>query len=115
MNQLHQIARAMHNYEQANNGFPPAYSVDKNGKPLLSWRVAILPYLEEEDLHEQFHLDEPWDSEHNKKLIARMPAVFRCPDSQAAPGKTTYLTVRGKDTIFPGDKGIASRRISPTA
>ena len=50
---------------------------DKDGKPLLSWRVLILPYVEQEDLYKQFHLDEPWDSEHNKKLIEKMPAVYR--------------------------------------
>ena len=111
-NNLKQIGLALLNYENANNAFPAAYSVDKNGKPLLSWRVAILPYLERSDLYEQFHLDEPWDSANNKKLIPLMPPIFRCPDSEAAPGKTTYLTVRGKDTVFPGDKGIALQDIT---
>ena len=75
MNNLKQIGLAMHNYHDARGRLPAAYTVDKDGKPLLSWRVLILPYTEEAALYKEFHLDEPWDSEHNKNLIARMPAV----------------------------------------
>ncbi len=83
MNNLKQIALAMLNYVEAKGAFPPAYIADKTtGKPLLSWRVAILPYLEREDLFKEFHLDEPWDSQHNKALIPRMPRVYRSPASQ---------------------------------
>src|SRR4051794_14898536 len=71
-NNLKQIALAFHNYESA-NGFSPADISDKDGKPILSWRVAILPYIEEDALPRQFKLDEPWDSENNKKLIEKMP------------------------------------------
>jgi hypothetical protein len=105
-NNLHQITIAMHNYLDTNRTFPPAYSVSKDGKPLLSWRVAILPWVEQGDLYKQFHLDEPWDSPHNKKLIEKMPEVYRSPASAAEPGTTNSLTVRGKDTMFPGEKGI---------
>ena len=59
--------------------FPARANFDKQGKPLLSWRVHILPYLEENPLYQQFHLDEPWDSEHNRKLIPMMPAFYRNP------------------------------------
>src|SRR5262249_54155708 len=70
-NNLKQIALAMHNYNDAYNGKLPAHAIySKDGKkPLLSWRVAILPFIEQDNLYQQFHLDEPWDSEHNKKLI----------------------------------------------
>jgi hypothetical protein len=106
MNNLRQISLAMLNYEAAHNGFPPAYIADKKtGKPLLSWRVAILPYIEQQALYEQFHLDEPWDSENNKKLAATVISVYRSPGSRAAPNMTNYLTVRGKDTAFPGKEG----------
>ena len=105
-NNLKQMALAMHNYLDTNKTFPPAYSASKAGKPLLSWRVHILPYIEQDALYKQFHLDEPWDSAHNKALIERMPKIYRSPASNAAPGMTNYLTVRGKDTMFPGDKGI---------
>ncbi len=105
-NNLKQLALASHNYLDTNKTFPPAYSANKDGKPLLSWRVHILPYIEQEALYKEFHLDEPWDSEHNKKLIERMPKTYRSPASNAPPEMTTYLTVRGKDTMFPGAKGI---------
>ncbi len=104
-NNMMQILLAMHNYHDALGAFPAAYSADKEGKPLLSWRVHILPYIDEEELYKQFHLDEPWDSEHNKKLIEKMPAIYRSPNSTAEPGKTNYLTIRGKNTVFSGAKG----------
>ena len=106
MNNLKQIAVAMFNYHDANRTFPPAYRAGKGGKALLSWRVLILPFVEQDALYKEFHLDEPWDSEHNKKLIERMPKLYRSPASHAAPGMTNYLTVRGPNTAFPGDKGI---------
>jgi len=107
MNNLKQIALGMLNYESAKGSFPTAYTTDKNGKPLLSWRVMILPYLDENELYQQFHLDEPWDSEHNKALVGRMPGVYKSPNSgKSAEGKTVYLTPRGETTAFPGSKKI---------
>jgi hypothetical protein len=105
-NNLKQMALAVHGYHDAYNSFPPAYVPSKGGKPLLSWRVLILPYIEQNALYNEFKLDEPWDSEHNKKLIEKMPKVYRSPASKAAPGYTTYLTPRGANTVFPGSKGI---------
>ncbi len=90
-NNIKQIVLAMHNYHNVYRAFPPAHGVDANGKPLLSWRVYVLPYLEQQGLYEEFHFDEPWDSPHNKTLIPRMPAVYRSPSTQLQPGKTTYL------------------------
>lgn len=107
MNNIKQLLLALVTYQDAHHSFPPAYTVDKQGRPLLSWRVAILPYLDEEVLYRQFHLDEPWDSPHNKPLIARMPPLFRSPRSSAAPGRTSYLAVRGKNTVFPGAEKVA--------
>src|SRR5262249_49238609 len=66
-NNLKQFAVGMFNYLDKHGRFPAAGSFDKNGKPLLSWRVFILPYIEHEKLYKEFHLNEPWDSEHNKK------------------------------------------------
>lgn len=99
-NNLKQIALAMHNHADTFRNLPPAYSTDKDGKPLLSWRVHILPFIEQQVLYDQFHLDEPWDSEHNRKLIDKMPEVYRSPNSAAAPGKTVYLAISGKEGIF---------------
>jgi hypothetical protein len=80
---------------------PPAALVDEKGKPLLSWRVAILPYLGERNLYNQFKLEEPWDSEHNKKLLAQMPAAY------GAEGTDTYYQVfTGLSTVFEEGKTI---------
>ncbi|MFH1264451.1 MAG: DUF1559 domain-containing protein, partial [Planctomycetota bacterium] len=111
MNNLKQIALALHNYHDAYKTFPPAYTTDEDGNPLLSWRVHILPFLEQRALYERFHLDEPWDSEHNKTLITTMPPTLRPPNSRAAPGKTNYLGIAGEAGIFPGKKKIGFRDI----
>ena len=93
----------MHNYHDTHKGFPTAVSFDTQGKKTrLSWRVHLLPYLEESELYREFHLDEPWDSEHNKKLITRMPPIFRPANPQlAAAGKTTFVVPLGPGTVFP--------------
>lgn len=100
-NNLKQLALAMHNYHDVHNHFPAAVQKNPDNRPLLSWRVQVLPYLEEAALYDQFHMDEPWDSAHNKSLIDRMPAVFRSPGVKLAAGKTTYLGVQGEKTLFP--------------
>jgi hypothetical protein len=111
-NNLKQIGIAILSYHDA-NGKMPADIVDKNGKPLLSWRVAILPYIEQQNLYNQFKLDEPWDSENNKQWSKAMVKVFLSPDA-AQPqkplwGMTNYLAVKGPGAAFePGKKlGIA--------
>ena len=106
MNNMKAIMLAMHVYHEANKRLPAAYNVDKDGKALLSWRVHILPMLEQEELYKQFNLEEAWDSETNKKLIAKMPSEYKSPNSQAGEGKTNYLTVRNKNSAFPGKKGL---------
>jgi hypothetical protein len=106
MDQMKMINLGILVYESANGCYPPAYKADKAGKPLLSWRVLILPYVEHAGTYKQFHLDEPWDSDHNKTLIAKMPSVFQSPKGNPGEGKTNFLTVRGKNTIFSNGKGI---------
>ncbi len=111
-NNLKQLALAAFNHESLNGAFPGAYSVNKDGKPLLSWRVHMLPFLEQKDLYDQFNLNEPWDSAHNKPLIGKMPQIFATPDGPpASSGKTCYVVPRGEQTIFPGDKGTPLRDI----
>ena len=113
MNNLKQIALAMFNYETTNRSFPAAYSTGKDGKRLLSCAVQILPYLEQGELYKQFHLDEPWDSPHNKKLIEKMPKIYAAPGSQAAKQfKTVYLVPHGEETIFPDGKATDIQKIS---
>lgn len=104
LNNLKQIMLALLNSESAHGHYPAQANFDENGKPLLSWRVHILPFLEESRLYEQFHLDEPWDSEHNRKLIAKMPEVFLDSSSKFSPqeGRTHYLGVQGEHNVFSG-------------
>src|SRR2546421_12689862 len=97
----------MHGYHDTHKHFPPAALRGKEGKPLLSWRVLLLPYLEQDSLYKEFHLDEPWDSEHNKKLLARMPKLFAGPDEKAlAAHETHYQAFVGKGAVFEGKKGV---------
>ena len=101
---LQQIALAFHNYHEDHGHLPGFASVDTNGKPLLSWRVHLLPYMgrDAKALHAEFHLDEPWDSRHNKKLIGRMPDIYAVPlKLPLPPGQTTYVVPRSTLTLFP--------------
>lgn len=91
-NNLKQFMLAMHNYHQNYNVFPAHANYSPDGKPLLSWRVHILPYIDQAPLYQQFHLDEPWDSEHNRKLIPKMPQIYAVPGSKVAGDfKTGYV------------------------
>ncbi len=107
-NNLKQIGLAMHNYHDLNKAFPPAANVDKKDKKLLSWRVHILPYIDQAALYNQFHLDEPWDSEHNKQFIKQIPQVYVQPTHAdvAKDGKTVYLVPTGKGMAFEGNEGL---------
>jgi len=106
-NNLKQIGIAMHGYNDNSGSLPPAAVCDKTGKPLLSWRVLILPYVEEGELFKQFKLDEPWDSEHNKKLLARMPKVYAIP-GRTKPGDTDthYRVFVGNGAGFEWVRGM---------
>lgn len=103
-NNLKQIGLAMHNYHDAYGAFPTRCIRDKEGKPLLSWRVAILPFLDQQPLYQQFHLDEPWDSEHNRTLLEKMPTVYSNPNAPSQDA-TVYLAIDGEGSIFSGDRG----------
>ncbi|MGE3803703.1 MAG: DUF1559 domain-containing protein [Gemmataceae bacterium] len=99
---LRQIALAIHNYASTYDKLPPcAFSVPGE-KPLLSWRVALLPFLEQRQLFKSFKLDERWDSPHNKKLIEQMPEVFALPGVEVKqPGLTHYRMFTGPNTLYP--------------
>jgi hypothetical protein len=100
-NNLKQAALAMQNFHDSFGALPAAGITDKAGKPLLSWRVALLPYLEQGELYKQFKLDEPWDSDHNKKLLEKMPRIYAPPRGKTKEPYTTYMQVfTGPDTPF---------------
>ena len=108
-NNLKQIGLAVHNYESA-NGHLPHDIVDKDGKPLLSWRVAILPYIEQDNVYKQFKLDEPWDSANNKQWSQLTIKTFIAPSSAlpAKPewGMTSYRGISGPGAAFETGKKI---------
>jgi hypothetical protein len=109
-NQLKQIAIALCDYREHHGSFPPAIVYGRTGEPLYSWRVAILPFLEQEPLSTQFHLNEPWDSLHNRSLLTQMPSAFRPPELVIAqdPTATYYQAFVGPGAAFEGNKGLTS-------
>ncbi|WZP00612.1 DUF1559 domain-containing protein [Isosphaeraceae bacterium EP7] len=104
VNNEKQMMLAFHNYESGYGHFPRAAIVDKAGKPLLSWRVAILPFIEQQELYNKFHLDEAWDSPHNKTLLNSMPPQYRCASMPMTdPTLAYYRVFDGKGAMFePG-------------
>lgn len=104
-NNLKQIGLALHSYHDAIGRFP-ANVYGPNGEMLLSWRVQILPYLEEDNLFKQFKLDEAWDGPTNKALIERMPKVYQAPDREVVKGQTYYQGFIGPDARKPQPKGV---------
>ena len=103
---LKQIALAMHKYHDAHGHFPPAVVIGPDGKTPHSWRVELLPYLGLRvagDLYQGYKLDEPWDSEHNKQLIEKMPAVYGHDDDST---NAAYFVFTGPGTPFGNTEGI---------
>lgn len=96
------IAFHLYHYQKDHSRYPLAYSVDSNQRPLLSWRVHLLPLLgqREYELYERFHLDEPWDSQHNRQLLQEMPAIYQNPGLTLPPGHTCWLAVVSKDSVI---------------
>ena len=102
VNKKKQLCAALHSYHNEYHTFPPAYTTDAEGKPLHSWRVLVLPYLEQESLFRTIRLDEPWDSDYNRQFHAQMPDIFACPVVSLEKGETAYQVLTGTGTYFPG-------------
>jgi prepilin-type processing-associated H-X9-DG protein len=102
---LRQICLALHAYHEIYGRFPPAYVADQGGKPMHSWRVLILPFMEERELYDAYDLDEPWDGPNNRKLADQCPEVFLCPSStEAGPANVNYVAVVGPRTMWLGSE-----------
>ncbi len=110
-NNLKMCGLAMHNMHDVYNSFPDDDGLEDENKGHLSWRVYALPYLEQVNLYNQFHLDEPWDSDHNKTLIDEMPAVFETP-GVTEKGRTSVHVFTGKGAPFGGDEAPGMRDIT---
>ncbi|WP_145041435.1 DUF1559 domain-containing protein [Gimesia chilikensis] len=111
LQQLREIVMAFFNYADKYRRFPPADEHLVDGKPNLSWRVHLLPFMGQETLYLQFKLDEPWDSPHNKALVEKMPAIYQF-GSANKPGETRVMTLSGEKTPFPGGPGPRIRDIT---
>lgn len=107
-NNLKQIALAIHNYHDIYKSFPPAYIADDDGRPMHSWRVLILPFMEQQPLYEAYNFDEPWDGPNNRKLLAHMPYAYSCStqrNRELEPHTyTNYVAVVGDNTAWPGQQ-----------
>ena len=111
LNNLKEIGLAIHNFHDINNALPS--NVVKDGKVILSWRIHLLPYLEQDDLFKQFKLDEPWDSANNKKLIEKIPDVYAPLRGKAEKAATYYQMFAGeKGLLRPGGKQTSFANIT---
>jgi hypothetical protein len=90
MNNLKQIGLAVHNFHDT-NGFMPTDILGPGGKPLWSWRVQLLPYLERDNLYRQLDLTRAWDDPVNAKHLEKMPDVFRVYGRDAKDKGMTFL------------------------
>jgi hypothetical protein len=106
INNLKFMGLALHNFASVNGGRLPAAAIRNDGKPLLSWRVVILPYLEQFRLYEKFRLDEPWDSPHNLALLNDTPDVYApVIGRDRTPHSTYYQAIVGPGALFNGEEG----------
>jgi Protein of unknown function (DUF1559) len=117
-NNLKQIGLALHLYHKVYGSFPPGYVAAADGTPRHSWRVLILPYLDQQSLYHEYRFDEPWNGPHNGKLVPRMPRVFDNPRLSLPRGQTSYLGASGPGTVFDGaksaNKGMVSDGLNAT-
>ncbi len=121
-NNLRQIAFALQSYQETYDSLPPAYVAADDGTPMHSWRVLILPFLDQQQLYDQYRFDEPWDGPNNRKLAERIPSAFQCPNyafgrwgrSNAKHENktlTAYVVLSGENTPFPGSHTLKPEEI----
>ena len=115
-NNLKQITLAMQTYHDVYKSFPPAYLPDKDGKPMHSWRVLILPFLEQRELYERYDFNKPWNDPANQLVTSMVIPTYRCPSqpiaSGANPQETSYMVITGPGTVFDGAKAMKMQEIT---
>jgi hypothetical protein len=117
-NNLKQISMAMTTYGQKHGHLPAAVVTSDSGGPPMSWRVAILPEIEQTGVYNAYHAKEPWNSPANDQLKKAMPRLFRCPsDGESGDGETSYVMITGKGTLggAPGYPGIGQFQFSESS
>jgi len=112
---LEKIAAALNAYAADHGAYPAPAITDRRGKPLLSWRVLILPYLGEDELYDQFNLTAAWDGDKNQMNMYQVPAVFRHPNSQGWGSETAYHLVTGTETLFPSTGPLGPKQVADGA
>jgi hypothetical protein len=116
---MRKIAKAFEKYREAQGHYPPPALYGKDGTPLLSWRVLLLPYLGEQKLYEQFKLDEPWYSKHNRPLLGKMPRVygsmFQLQTAEPLVGRTDFRMILGPGAAYEGKEGIQPKDLTDGA
>jgi prepilin-type processing-associated H-X9-DG protein len=110
-NNLKQIALALHNYHDTYKSFPPAYTVDADGKPLHSWRTLILPFVEQQAIYNQLDLNEPWNSPKNQAFNGVAIQTYRCPSDPNAFG-CSYVALVGPSTVLQAGNGVSMTGIT---
>jgi type II secretory pathway pseudopilin PulG len=111
MNNLKQINLALLNYESTYGTFPPAYIADADGKPMHSWRVLILPFMEQQALYDRYNFDEPWDGPNNSLFHNTVVPAYIDPASDGTGAFTSYVAVTGANTLFPGAEAVALKDV----
>ncbi len=114
LNNLQQIGLALASYHQANGCYPPAYIADSQGRPLISWRVLLLPYLGMQPLYDEWrqHSDEPWDGPNNRKISQQVLELLHCPSDNSPFTDTSYVAVAGAGTVWPDSEKVANSDIT---
>jgi hypothetical protein len=109
-NNLKSIGLALHAYHDQFDSLPPANVCDESGKPMHSWRVLLLPYLEQSEaasLYKKYDFSEPWDGPNNIKLAPAITALYQCPEeTHLGASGVSYVAVVGRKTMWPGAKEL---------
>jgi hypothetical protein len=112
-NNLSNIGKALHNYQQDFGCLPPAYVVDTSGRPMHSWRALLLPQLEATAIYQLYRFDEPWDSTSNNKLRTATFPTWHCPSDESPRSEVSYLAVVDKHAAWNGTQSRRSFDLSP--
>ena len=111
---LARLVEAFNAYHDEHGHYPPAAVVGPDGKTVHSWRVELLPYLGEQKLFDEYKLDEPWDSDHNKPLVEKIPSIYST-SQWSGKGHADYFVVTGKGTLFDANAPIQRESVSDAA
>jgi hypothetical protein len=114
-NNFKNIGMAIHRYLEHHGTFPPAFVADQDGQPAHSWRVLILPFLNQHALYDKYRFDEPWNGPNNSQLAELMPSFYRCPSFAATESNahhTNYMAIVTPDSVISGATPVGINAIT---